>query len=191
MGTIGPIRFSAALALVVLCLCPLYSADAWEEHIDLVYDQLKWDHEWYESRGYTFVHYIVGKLDDGEVGTWTFDLSRRTDYVVSGVCNGDCWDLDLRIETATGVLVDSDHLPNYYPEVFVTPRRDRNYSVEVDMFSCSAEPCYYGIALFERRLLRALVATEAEAKAVADAATLGDVTPTDIDESFFEERRRR
>lgn len=150
MGTIRRSQLHAFLVFVALCLCPLYSADAWEEYIDDVYDQLKSDHEYYELLGYSVVNYIVGKLDDDGVATWTFELSRRTDYAVSGVCDEDCADLDLRLKTATGTVVDRDELPDNYPEVSVTPTRSQDYTVEVEMYSCSVEPCYYGIALFEK-----------------------------------------
>ena len=148
------IRLPALLAFAALCLCSLYAADAradhWEEHIDLVYDQLKSDHEYYEGRGYTVVNYIMGKLDDDDEVTWTFYLSRRTAYVVTGACDGDCDDLDLRLKTASGIVVDRDEDPGYWPEVSVTPTRSQNYSIEVEMYDCNADPCYYGITVFEK-----------------------------------------
>ena len=154
MGTITRIRLSVLLAFVALCLGALYSGDAradhWEEHIDLVYDQLKSDHKYYERLGYSFVHYIVGKLDDDAVDTWTFYLSRRTDYVVTGACDEDCTDLDLRLKTSSGTVVDRDEEPDYWPKVSVRPSWSRNYSLEIDMYQCDVEPCYYGIAVFEK-----------------------------------------
>ena len=150
MATTRRIRLSVLLTFVALCLCPLYSADAQEEHLDVVYDQLKWDLEYYEDLGYSFLNFIIGKLDDDAVDTWTFYFSRRTDYVVTGACDEDCNDLDLRLKASSGTVVDRDEEPGYWPEVSVTPTRSQNYSIEVEMYDCDVEPCYYGIALFER-----------------------------------------
>ena len=150
MATISRIRWHALLALVALCLCSLYSADAQEEYLDVVYDQLKWDLDYYDDRGYTFLNFVFGKLDDDGEDTWTFYFSRRTDYLVTGACDNDCNDLDLRLKTATGTVVDRDEGSDYWPEVSVTPTRSQNYSIEVDMYDCDVEPCYYGLALFEK-----------------------------------------
>ena len=77
-------------------------------------------------------------------------MSPEPRYVVAGRCDGDCADLDLRLTTSSGAVVDNDQLPDSHPEVSVRPSRTRNYSVEVEMYRCRVEPCYYGIALFER-----------------------------------------
>ena len=151
MGTIRRVRLHALLALVILCLCLLYSAaNASDVQTDVVYSQLKTDRAYYEGFGYSFVNYIVGKLDDDAEDTWSFYLSRRTDYVVTGACDEDCPDLDLRLKNASGTVVDRDELSDYHPEVSVRPSSSQNYSVEVDMYQCNVEPCYYGIAVFER-----------------------------------------
>ena len=150
MSTIRRVRSHALLALVALCICPLYSAHAQEDHLDVVYDQLIWDLGYYDNLGYTFLNFIFGKLDDDGEDTWTFYLSRRTDYIVSGACDNDCNDLDLRLKTASGTVVDRDEEPGYWPEVSVTPTRSQSYSIEVEMYDCDSEPCYYGIAVFEK-----------------------------------------
>lgn len=156
MGTTSRTRWYAVLVFVALCLCPLYSADAQNERVrdernlDVVYSQLKWDLRYYEGLGYSFVNYIFGKLDDNGVATWDFELSRLTQYVVTGVCDYDCDDLDLRLKTAFGTVVDSDYEIGFWPQVSVTPSWSQSYSVEVIMYDCNVQPCYYGIALFEK-----------------------------------------
>lgn len=150
MATIRPIQLTVLLALLAISLYPPYSADAEEDHLDIVYDQLIWDVGYYDDLRYTFVHFIFGKLDDDGEDAWTFTLSRRTDYVVSGACDNDCNDLDLRLKTSSGTVVDRDEEPGYWPEVSVTPSRSQTYTVEVEMYDCDVDPCYYGIALFEK-----------------------------------------
>jgi hypothetical protein len=78
-------------------------------------------------------------------------LQAGFDYALLGVCDSDCGDIDLALKDASANQVDSDYDKNDHPTVRVTPARDGQYIIRIYMASCSTEPCYYGIGVFQRR----------------------------------------
>lgn len=92
----------------------------------------------------------TGSLDDGGWTTFSVWLRPGTDYVFRGTCDGDCTDLDLRLEDDNGFLIDSDYAPDDVPEVSVRPRRAGWFHVRVIMASCTIEPCGYAVGTFGR-----------------------------------------
>ena len=71
-------------------------------------------------------------------------------YVILGVCDNDCSDLDLRLFDPNGREVASDLLTDDNPVVNVTPRRTGTYTVRAIMTTCSSQPCRYGIGVYGR-----------------------------------------
>ena len=65
-------------------------------------------------------------------------------YTITGECDDDCDDLDLKLRRGT-VIVDDDTAADSLPIVSATPSSSGTYSLEVLMESCSEEPCRYTI----------------------------------------------
>jgi hypothetical protein len=93
----------------------------------------------------------IGTLGESERESVTVALERGWDYVVLGMCDEDCGDLDFHAFGPDGAQIAFDTRPNGRPVVRLTPPADGYYRLEVVMIECSTPPCYYGV-----QLLRAL-----------------------------------
>lgn len=89
-----------------------------------------------------------GTLARGAAEDVTLDLAAGRNYMIMGVCDADCDDLDLALRDASGTLVDSDYEPDDVPIVAVTPARDGRYRVTVSVAACRSSRCGYGVAVF-------------------------------------------
>lgn len=69
-------------------------------------------------------------------------------YIIVGVCDQDCSDLDLFLYDHDGDAIERDVEPDAGPVVPVTPGAGA-HQVRVDMVACSVEPCVYGLQLYE------------------------------------------
>ena len=135
--------------LSLVALLPFMSTSLQaQSYADTVWDQLQSWYDDYNSDGYEVENYVVGKLYEDDTDTWTFWLDGGVDYTIVGVCDEDCSDIDLTIIDDDGDVIDEDILEDNFPIVSVSPRRDAAYTIEVDMYECDVEPCYFGIAVF-------------------------------------------
>ena len=101
--------------------------------------------------GYRLVQEIhMGRLDDDGEEAVTFDLGRGQTYMLMGVCDTDCSDLDLVLYDGDGDEVDSDLELDDVPIVEVSVDRADSYRLEVTMAACDAEPCRFGIGVYGR-----------------------------------------
>jgi hypothetical protein len=76
---------------------------------------------------------------------WVVSLSGGTGYMMLGVCDGDCTNVDLEvIDMRTGGVVADDVLPDDFPVVQFTPPADGQYMVRLLMRTCAVAPCYAG-----------------------------------------------
>jgi hypothetical protein len=91
---------------------------------------------------------FYGELRDDAERTLTVTLDSGTDYLVLGVCDEDCTDLDLRLYQGS-TQIDEDVALDDYPVVRVTPSATREYRVEVIMATCSVNPCRFGVAVYD------------------------------------------
>ena len=94
--------------------------------------------------------FVTGTLAAGEDEEFELELEGGKTYIIVGVCDNDCSDLDLRLFDPNGREVASDLLTDDNPVVNVTPRRTGTYTVRAIMTSCSSEPCRYGIGVYGR-----------------------------------------
>ncbi|MEM6784597.1 MAG: hypothetical protein AAF624_12785 [Bacteroidota bacterium] len=88
-----------------------------------------------------------GWLRDDARDSFTVYLRAGQEYYFFGVCDNDCSDLDLRLFSPTGGLVDSDTATDDTPHVSVRPRRSGTYRVQSHMYDCDTQPCRYGVSL--------------------------------------------
>ncbi|HJO02350.1 MAG TPA: M48 family metalloprotease [Acidobacteriota bacterium] len=85
-------------------------------------------------------------------GSMSFDLAvdRGVDYLVVGVCDNDCDDVDLLVYDEADEEVVSGFEPDDYPVLAFSARTAGSWSVEVRMPGCSADTCIFGFQVFER-----------------------------------------
>ncbi|MEW5926356.1 MAG: hypothetical protein AB1941_02600 [Gemmatimonadota bacterium] len=91
---------------------------------------------------------IWGALDDGEARRSVVKLQGQVTYVIIGECDTDCEDLDLELFQGTRKL-SSDLAADDVPILIFTPQVTGVFTIRVIMASCSADPCRYGVGLFE------------------------------------------
>lgn len=134
--------------LLVALLAPATPAAA-QSYADVVWTQLKAAYQVADNNGYSVRNYIIGKLNQDDTDTWTLTFYPGSDYMIVGACDGDCVDIDLVLyENELGLEVDSDTSRDDTPIVRVTPDVQEDFSIEVGMYECTAEPCYFGLAIF-------------------------------------------
>lgn len=91
-----------------------------------------------------------GALNTTESTSFTVTLRAGYSYVVTGVCDDDCKELDLALYAANGYEVDAARNAGNAPILRVAPRETMAYRVKVFMTSCRMNPCSFGIAVFHK-----------------------------------------
>ena len=141
MRTISMIAAAAAL------LAPLPVLAQWSSVRDA---QLEKAEELMNERGFSSVgKFQESSLDDGDSETLTVTLHGGTATYVVGICDGDCEDLDLTLYDVHGKELVSDLLKDDVPMLDLTPASTGSYRVKVTMAVCKADPCFYGVQVYE------------------------------------------
>ena len=91
-----------------------------------------------------------GGLRRGERWNVPAHLQPGVDYRIVGVCDRDCADLDLVVFDPQGAAITQDTSTTSQPVVGVQPGYAGAFTVQVLMYNCTVEPCYYAIALYGR-----------------------------------------
>ena len=89
----------------------------------------------------------LSELPNNATANVTVSLDAGTSYMIVGVCDEDCSDLDLTLFSGS-TKVDEDVLDDDAPIVEVTPSSTATYRIAVAMASCSSSPCRFGIAIY-------------------------------------------
>lgn len=138
----------SALLGVSLIASTAHAQDQWER---VVRQQLERVGAATEGRGYTMASDIYqGRLDKDKTTNLNVELQAGKDYVLWGVCDQDCTDIDLVIYNSDGDEVDSDLETDDTPLLHVIPSRNGRYRIKVSMVKCSANPCRYGVGLWSK-----------------------------------------
>ena len=117
----------------------------------LLENMLNTARETYAEAGYkTVVEAQTGSLDERSLEDVWLDLSAARDYVLVGVCDADCSDMDLEVYDMAGREIDSDLELDDVPIEEISPEASGSFRISVGMVTCSVEPCSYGFAILER-----------------------------------------
>lgn len=84
--------------------------------------------------------------DEGSV-TFTRRLSAGGRYMIAGVCDADCSDLDLEVRGPNGQNVGADVEADDAPMVAFEATTTGDYTIEVQMASCSTSVCEFGVSI--------------------------------------------
>jgi hypothetical protein len=91
-----------------------------------------------------------GTLNQGQEIQFPANLLADLDYVIAGVCDNDCENLDLFLLSPSGQEVASDVLSDAVPLLEVTPEISGDYRIGVRVLACSWEPCGFLLSTFVR-----------------------------------------
>ncbi len=136
--------------LILLFLMISSSSVFAQSYTETVWRQIQNAYEENIDEGYSVSNYIIGKISDDDDNTWTFYLSSNKDYLIEGFCDEDCDDLDLYLTDSDGDELDKDIEEDDFPLMYFSPNKTARYSIKVSMYSCEVEPCYFGLAIFEK-----------------------------------------
>ena len=142
-------RSALALGLLALVAAPSAAqANRFEEQVAF---QMSIVESFANSVGYEMTHDILfSSLAEGESETFTIDVRNGFDYRMLALCDEDCSDIDVFLEDAGGEVLDSDVSLNDAPVVSYASRGAGQVRLRVRMYSCSTEPCFFGVAVFGR-----------------------------------------
>lgn len=94
---------------------------------------------------------IRGSLRDSGSETTVAHLRAGRQYIIVGVCDEDCSDLDIVLYPATGnTALARDLLTDDAPIVQHQPSSTGDYRIYVSMADCDVEPCGYAVRIYEK-----------------------------------------
>ena len=127
------------------------AAPAGESPQTIILAQLQQAHAALGQQGFQMIDQpYSGGLRRGESWNVPAHLQPGVDYRIVGVCDRDCADLDLVVFDPQGAAITQDTSTTSQPVVGVQPGYAGAFTVQVLMYNCTVEPCYYAIALYGR-----------------------------------------
>lgn len=130
-----------------------YSQNAWR---DILERQLTAVGNTVAERGYRadpnafHTDMIVGTLRSGASVGLEVDLEFGVQYMIVGVCDADCSDLDLSLTDLQSNVLFEDLLDDDAPILTFTAPAGGVYFLQVEMYECSVEPCSFGYKVYRR-----------------------------------------
>jgi hypothetical protein len=91
-----------------------------------------------------------GSLNTDQTFSIPVTVEKGLEYRIAGVCDMDCFDLDLFLRDPDGYTVAQDVLEDAVPVIAHVPDTTGEYRVDVTMVACGIEPCAYKLATFAR-----------------------------------------
>lgn len=137
-----------AIIAAATALPTLAAADQWESQVReyFTYAETVLNDGGYRAGTDIF----MDRLRQNESDRLTVTIGSPGNFLLLGLCDADCPDLDLKIYDSRGALVGQDTEVDSTPIVeFYAPTRG-DYTLEVLMYRCTTEPCRYGVRLYER-----------------------------------------
>lgn len=138
------------IGMVVLCLGATFSfAQDDTAFRDQINKFLGFAEQKANELGFTKTHnHFLDRLNPGDTDSITLELDGGKQYMLIGVCDTDCKDLDMRLLDSDGTQVAVDTLDDDLPVLEFAPSRTGKYKIQVKMIQCSNSPCYYGVGAF-------------------------------------------
>lgn len=93
-----------------------------------------------------------GSLITDQAITFPVTLQGGMEYRVVGVCDIDCFDLDLALIDPDGKDAASDFLNDALPLMAHIPDTTTDYQVEVMMVACDVHPCAFRVATYVKEV---------------------------------------
>ena len=144
----------SAMCLIGFVVCVIVwasEASAQERYVKQVRAQLESIQEKLADDEFERTHsFKIDKLPADGSDTFSLTLKKETDYVLVSACDADCSDLDIKVYDENDNEVAQDTTVDDLAMVSVTPRWTGQFRIEITMFSCDDDPCYYGIGVFGR-----------------------------------------
>lgn len=92
---------------------------------------------------------VTGQLAQGGDEEFELELNSGNRYIVVGVCDGDCSDLDLVLTNGSGEEVEADRELDDVPMLAIQGQGG-TFVLKVQMATCEAAQCRYGVRVFRQ-----------------------------------------
>ncbi|HEV8263777.1 MAG TPA: hypothetical protein VGQ06_02425 [Gemmatimonadales bacterium] len=89
----------------------------------------------------------VGVLGEHERDSLAVEVESGLQYVVLGICDEDCGDIDFHLFDPAGKEIASEVKTGSRAVTWTTPATTGTHRLEVAMGRCSTPPCYYAVQL--------------------------------------------
>ncbi len=93
---------------------------------------------------------VVGFLKGGGSVGLELTLQAGTPYMVVGVCDADCSDMDLALADVSGNILVQDEAEDDVPVLEFTAPPGGAAMLLVSMYACSVEPCAFAYKVYRR-----------------------------------------
>lgn len=140
---------SATTAMLITALA-LGSAGAHQDFVDQVAYQLDAIRAEIASDFEAASDIGIGELEPGDEGAFTVEVFEGVEYVIIGVCDADCGDLDLAAWSDDDEEIASDIEYDDYPVLRFEAPYDGEVYVGVLMADCGADTCVWGVQGYAR-----------------------------------------
>lgn len=88
---------------------------------------------------------LIEELSEGESESFFYKLHPGFDYQFVGVCDEDCFDVDIALYDENGFLLGDDDDETDVAVVDYSPYRTTWVELQLDMYGCDASTCIYGV----------------------------------------------
>ena len=142
-------RSSILVIGVALALPPVLRAQSYTDQMQGYMARYAQDFAY--SQGYQSTGNMqTGSTNQGTNTSHYVQLSGGMSYVIIGVCDRDCTDVDLRLFDPSGNNIATDVATDDHPTLRFQASMNGNYRLQVEMPNCSHNPCFYGFQVFMR-----------------------------------------
>lgn len=91
-----------------------------------------------------------GTLRNGAVGSHKLDLNAGIEYIIVGVGDDNCKDLDFILFDENSNVVGRDTKIKDPPVVHIIPKRNATFTLGIHMATCTASKCSLGIIVMKK-----------------------------------------
>jgi tetratricopeptide (TPR) repeat protein len=92
---------------------------------------------------------FIGSLNNNTYKEIAYTLQAGGHYLLVGICDDDCSDLDLKLYDGNHKLIAEDTDSDDTPSIAVTAGSSGRFYLRVIMATCSLDPCRFGIQSFK------------------------------------------
>jgi hypothetical protein len=90
----------------------------------------------------------IGSLDEDTYYNIGVTLHRGVKYMLIGVCDDDCRNLNMELEDEDGHLIGRDYGSRPTADIEIIPENTQRFTVRIIMKRCHEDPCYYGLGVY-------------------------------------------
>lgn len=89
----------------------------------------------------------IFRLNEGATQDYPIAMRSGQRYMIGGVCDNDCPDLDIKLIDPSGNEVAEDTATDSVPIINHAPTKSGTYTVRVVMYDCNQVPCSAGLTI--------------------------------------------